>query len=174
MAQGTYIARKGQDADFANLTASGTLTATGAATFNGGVTAGATSGVTVFGPIVKLTQTVAYSAFTDGGAAVGTYDLTVGTIPVGATFLYAAVVAVTGFAGDTSAAMTIGDGTDVDRYNTSTINVFATAANGVAAGAPSGVLYHATAATVRLTVTTNADFTSVSAGSVTVELYYLT
>lgn len=134
----------------------------------------AVGGVTTVGPIVKLAETVAYSAFTDGGAAVGTYNLTVGQIPIGATFLYSAVTSVTGFAGDTSAALTIGDGTDVDRYNTSTINVFANAANGVAAGDPSGVRYHDTAKTVTLTVTTAADFTSVNAGSVTVELYYLT
>jgi len=44
----------------------------------------------------------------------------------------------------------------------------------MAAGIPSGTRYHDTAATVRLTITTNADFTSVSAGSVTVELFYLT
>jgi len=141
---------------------------------SGVVNVTAASGVTTFGPIVKLEETVAYSAFTDGGAAVGTYDITVGTIPAGATFLYSAVTAVTGFAGDVSAALTIGDGTDVDRYNTSTIDVFSTAANGVAAGDPSGTRYHDAAKTVKLTVTTNADYTSVSAGSVTVELYYLT
>lgn len=161
MAQNTYIARKGQDADFAAVTVD-SLSVT------------AQSGVTTMGPVVKLTETVAFDDFTDGGAAVGTYDLTVGTIPAGALYLGTAVTAVTGFAGDTSAALTIGDGTDVDRYNTSTINVFATAANGVAAGSPSGVLYHDTAKTPRLTITTNADFTSVSAGSVTVEMYYLT
>lgn len=126
------------------------------------------------GPLVKLTQTVPYTAFTDGGSTVGTYDLTVGTIPVGAIFVTSAVTAVTGFAGNTSAVLTIGDGSDVDRYNTSTVNVFATAANGVAAGIPSGVTYHATAATVKLTITTATDFTAVNAGSVTVELYYLT
>lgn len=132
----------------------------------------AQSGVSDLGFIQRLEETVAYSAFTDGGAAVGTYDITVGTIPAGATFLYAAVTAVTGFAGDTSAALTIGDGTDVDRYNTSTLNVFSTAANGVSAGVPSGTRYHDAAKTVTLTVTTASDFTSVSAGSVTVVLYY--
>ena len=140
----------------------------------GSVVISPVSGVTTFGPLVKLTETVAYDAFTDGGSTAGTYDITVGTIPVGATFLYAAVTAVTGFAGDTSAVLTIGDGTDADRYNTGTPNVFATAAAGVAVGAPSGTLYHAAAATVTLTVTTAADFSSVSAGSLTVELYYLT
>ncbi len=134
----------------------------------------AVSGVTTMGPFVKLTETVAYTAFTDGGSTAGTYDLTVGTIPAGATFLYAALTAVTGFAGDTSAVLTIGDGSDADRYNTGTPDVFSTAAAGVSVGAPSGTRYHDTAATVTLTVTTAADWGSVSAGSLTLELYYLT
>ena len=162
MAQNTYIARKGEDADFANLTVSGT------------VTASAVAGVTTFGPLVKLTETVAFGAFTDNTDATGTYAFTVGTIPVGATVLYSAITAITGFSGDTSAAITIGDGTDVDRYNTGTPSVFTTAAAGIAVGAPSGVVYHAAAKTPTLIVTGNADFTSISAGSVTVELYYLT
>ena len=157
-----------------DATISGNLTVTGSLIANGGITVADVSGVTTAGALVKLSETVAYDDFTDGGGAVGTFDLTVGTIPAGATVLAAAVTAVTGFAGDTSAALTIGDGTDVDRYNTGTINVFTTAANGVDAGVASGVKYHTAAKTVTLTVTTNADFTSVSAGSVTVELYYLT
>lgn len=132
------------------------------------------NGVTKCGPIVKLTETVAYSAFTDGGSTSGTYDLTVGTVPAGATVLGAAVTAVTGFTGDTSAVITIGDGTDADRYNTGTPSVFATAANGVSVGAPSGTTYHAAEKTVTLTVTSGSDFTSVAAGSVTVELTYMT
>jgi len=145
--------------------------------FTGDVTGDLTGNVTglVGGAgLVKLSETVLYSAFTDGGAAVGTYDLTSGAVPIGATFLYAAVTAVVGFAGDTSAVLTIGDGTDADRYNTGTPSVFATAANGVSVGAPSGVLYHDAAKTIKLTVTTAADFTSVSAGSITIEYFYLT
>ncbi len=157
-----------------DLALSGALTVTGALTANGGIVTGASSGVTSVGPLVKLEETVAYGDFTDGGATVGTYDITVGTIPVGATFLYAALTAIIGFAGDTSAVLSIGDGTDVDRYNTGTADVFSTLAPGVAVGAPSGVLYHDAAKTVTLTITTAADFTSVSAGSVTVELFYLT
>lgn len=139
------------------------------------ITADATEVNTLAGgtAVKKLTETVAFDDFTDGGAAAGTFTTSM-VIPVGAVYLATAVTAVTGFAGDVSAAMTIGDGTDADRYNTSTIDVFSTAANGVAAGSPSGVLYHDAAKTVTLTITTNADFTSVSAGSVTVECYYLT
>ena len=159
--------------DFAVLDGLSALTAS-AAELNQLDNTTLTAGITLTASLVKLTQTVGFAAFTDGGAAVGTFPLTVGTIPVGAVFLSAAVTAVTGFAGDESAALTIGDGTDVDRYNTSTVDVFTTAAGGVPAGIPSGVTYHAAAKTVTLTITTNADFTSVSAGSVTVKLFYLT
>ena len=137
---------------------------------DGGLTIGDVAATGVF----KFSQTVAYDAFTDGGGTSGTFVITAGTIPVGATFLYAAVTAVTGFAGDTSATLIIGDGTDADRYNTGTPSVFATAANGVAMGDPSGVRYHAAAGTITLTVTSATDFSSVSAGSLTVEFYYLT
>jgi hypothetical protein len=164
MAQNTYIARKGQDADFAAVTADS-------------LAINAQSGVTTMGPIVKLTETVGVASFTDNTDTTGTYEMTVGTIPAGATFLFAAITAVVGFAGDTSAVITIGDGTDVDRYHTGTPNVFATAAAGVAAGAPSGVLYHAAAKTPTLIITTATDFgltVTDGNGSVTVELYYLT
>lgn len=121
----------------------------------------------------KISQTVLYSQFTDGGAAVGTFDLTE-VIPVGAIVLYASLTNIVGFAGDTSAAITVGDGTDVDRYNTGTPSVFTTVAAGIALGVPSGVQYHAVQKTPKLTVTSAADFTSVSAGSITIEIYYLT
>ena len=122
--------------------------------------------------IKKITQTVLFSEFTDGGATAGTFNLTT-QIPVLATVLCSKVKAITGFAGDTSAVLTIGDGTDADRYNTGTLDVFSTLANGIATGIPSGVQYHDTAKTVTLTVTTNADFTSVNAGSLTVEIDYI-
>lgn len=123
--------------------------------------------------IRKITQTVLFSQFTDGAAALGTFDLSE-PIPVGAIFLHGAITNIVGFAGDTSAVITVGDGTDVDRYNAGTPSVFTSIANGIALGVPSGVLYHAAQKTVKLYVTSAADFTSVSAGSVTVELYYIT
>lgn len=184
--QKTYIPRKGGDIEANNVDVDGALEVTGTSDFTGAATFAAAptfqapptfdavAGVQTVGPVVKLTETVAYDDFTDGGAAVGTFDLTVGTIPIGATVIAVAITAVTGFTGDTSAVITIGDGTDADRYNTGTPSIFATAAGGVSVGAISGVAYHAAAATVKLTVTTNADFTSVSAGSLTIEITYVT
>lgn len=123
------------------------------------------------GRLVNYSQTVTYNQFTDGGAAVGTLSLSV-TIPVGAVFQYSLVNAITGFAGDTSAALEIGDGTDADRYQAaSTINVFASA-DAASAGAPNGTLYHSTAKTPVLTITTNSDWGSVTAGQLTVTLFW--
>jgi hypothetical protein len=122
--------------------------------------------------LTELSETVTYDQFTDGGAAVGTF-VTSMVIPAGATVLYSAIKAVVGFAGDTSATIQIGDGTTVARYSTGTPSVFTTAANGVSAGAVSGTAYHTAEKTVKLTITTATDWTAVSAGSVTVSVYYL-
>ncbi len=120
-----------------------------------------------------LTETVLKSAFTDGGSTSGTYAMT-GTIPVGAVLLGSKVIVNVGFSGDTTAVMIIGDGSDTDRYNTSTINIFTTAAAGVESGAPSGSKLITTANSPTLTVTSTADFTNVSAaGSITVSIFYL-
>jgi len=135
-------------------------------------TAGASGTAAVdLGAIVKLTKTILFSEMVDA-AATGTFTFAE-EIPAGAVFLRAACTAVTGFAGDTSATITIGDGTDADRYHTGTPNVFATAATGVSVGVPSGRVDHAVAKAPVVIVTSNADFTSVSAGSVTLELYYI-
>lgn len=118
-----------------------------------------------------LQQRVSFADFTDGGSAVGTLALTE-KIPVGAWVQQALLLNVTGFTGNTSAVMTIGDGTDVDRYNTGTPSVFTTA-NAIDMGVPSGTKIHTAEATVTLTVTGNSDFTAISAGAATVRICYL-
>ena len=121
-----------------------------------------------------LTQTVKVSEFTDGGGTSGTFVLTP-TIPVGAYVLNTTLIYVTGFAGDVSATITVGDGSDVDRYNTGTPSVFSTVAQ-LAMGVPSGTKEHATAATITLTITSNSDFTLVQtngSGQLTIRIYYL-
>lgn len=119
-----------------------------------------------------LIETHIHSEFTDGGAAVGTLTMT-GSVPVGAVLLGSKVIVNSGFVGDTSAVLTIGDGSDVDRYNTSTMNIFATATTGVQTNVPSGSKLITTANQPVLTVTSGADFTNVSAGSITVAIYYI-
>lgn len=118
-----------------------------------------------------LTQRIAVGDFTDGGAAAGTLALTE-KIPQGAWVQRAVLRSVTGFTGDTSAVMTVGDGTDVDRYNTGTPSVFTTA-NAIDLGAPSGTQIHTAEATVTVTITGNSDFGAISAGAATICIYYL-
>lgn len=122
--------------------------------------------------IVTYQETVTRSQFTDGGAAAGTYDLGI-TIPAGAVFLRTLVTDITGFIGDTSATLIVGvTGGDTDRYNTGTPSVFTTAAAGVDMGAPSGTAWHTAAAVPTLLVTSASDFTNVSAGQLTVTLFW--
>lgn len=124
------------------------------------------------GRLEVIQETVALADFTDGGSTAGTVELST-DIPVGAVVTRTLITDVTGFAGDTSAVVTIGDGTDVDRYNTGTPSVFATAAN-VDAGAVSGTIYHSAAKTPKITVTSATDFGAVTAGEMTVTIFYYT
>ena len=117
-----------------------------------------------------ISVTVKFSQFTDGGAAAGTYTLAA-QLPVGAVVERAVLVNVTGFAGNTSAVITVGDGTDVDRYNTGTPSVFASAA-AVDLGAPSGAVLHTAAVAPVITITSASDFTAVNAGQLTLRIYY--
>lgn len=127
------------------------------------------------GPIMRLgcvKETVTRATMTDGGGTSGTKDLSV-KIPAGALYLYTTATALTGFTGDTSAVITVGDGSDVDRYNTGTPSVFTTASQGIALGIPSGTTWHTAQTTVRVTITTNADFTNCNAGSIDLQFWYL-
>jgi len=133
--------------------------------------AGSMSASDIAVPTLKIeSETFAFGDMTDGGGAAATMTLGI-NIPEGAVVARAFIDAVTGFAGDTSAVMTIGDGTDVDRYNTGTPNVFATADH-IDAGAVSGTIYHAAAKDVVVTITSGADWGSVTAGAVTITVYY--
>lgn len=112
---------------------------------------------------------IAYTNFTDGGAAVGTYQVRF-TLPVGFMVMFSAINNLTGFAGDVSATITVGDGSDVDRYNTGTPSVFATL-GGLYLGVASGTAVLATANRPTLTVTVNADWGNVSAGQLDIRIY---
>jgi hypothetical protein len=118
-----------------------------------------------------IEERVVLAQFTDGGATAGTYQMKE-ALPIGAHVLATTVTGVIGFAGDTTAALTVGDGTDVDRYNTGTPSVVA-ASNMITMGVPSGVREHAAAIRPTLTVTGGADFTSITAGALTIRIAYL-
>jgi len=126
------------------------------------------------GTLDVLQETHAASTFSDGGAAVGTKTMS-GSLPLGAITIGTKVQVPAGFAGNVSASATIGDGSDVDRYHTGTLNVFAAAADGKESGPPSGSLLHTAAVQPVITVTTSTDFTLALTGGgiITVAIYYI-
>lgn len=118
-----------------------------------------------------IEQRVSFSDFTDGGSTTGTLALTE-KIPQGAWVQQTLLENLTGFTGNVSCTLTVGDGSDVDRYNTGTPSIFTTA-NAIDMGVPSGTKIHTAEATVTLTATASTDFTSVAAGAFTIRIYYL-
>lgn len=144
---------------------------------NGGVSKGAAievinnEGVPNLTGIKVIKESFTLSDFTDGGGAAGTVEFASNTLPIGAVVVRTLIEDVTGFIGDTSAVITVGDGTDVDRYNTGTPSVFADI-DAVDAGAVSGTAYHAAAKTPTITVTSGTDFGSVTDGALTVAIAY--
>ena len=145
-----------------------------ASTLSVGVKAAGVANAKLGAPVVRTaTEVVPVASFTDNTDATGTFATSI-SIPEGAVVMQAFIDEVVGFAGDTSATVTIGDGTDVDRYNTGTPSVFATADH-VSAGVPSGTAYHSAAKTVTLIVTGASDFTSIVTegnGTMRVTVFY--
>ena len=125
-------------------------------------------------PKLRIKQVaLSVSAFTDNEDTTGEIELPF-TIPAGAVYVRTTIDSVVGFTGDTSAVITIGDGTDVDRYNTGTPNVFATASH-IDAGAPSGDLFHTADIEPVITITTATDFTLCKTdgkGEVVITMYW--
>lgn len=120
--------------------------------------------------LVTYQETFAFGDMTDGGSTSWTLELST-SIPEWAVFVQSFIDAVTGFAWDTSAVITIWDWTDADRYNTGTPNVFADADH-VSAWAVSWTAYHSAAKTPVITVTSATDFGAITAWQATITLMY--
>jgi len=112
---------------------------------------------------------ILFSDFTDNTDTTGTYTSTI-VLPVDFFISRCVLVNLAGFTGDTSAAITVGDGTDVDRLHAGTPSVLAPLA-ALELGVPSGTACVATAFTPVCIVTGNADFTSIAAGGFDVVVY---
>lgn len=129
--------------------------------------------VTIPTRVVDLTyyeeSGISYADFTDGGSTTGTYQVKF-ELPVGFYVERSQLLDVTGFTNNTSAAITIGDGSDVDRYNTGTPSVFTTISR-LDLGVASGTRFLATANRPTITITGNSDFTAINAGALTLRIY---
>ena len=116
-------------------------------------------------------QTLDFGDFTDNGDDSGYIDFTSGTIPVSSMIVGWKAVVTTGFTGDTTAIVEVGIASDSDAYSEDTAqSVLAAATVGSAPKALEAFV--GSAATPRVTVTGAADFGNISAGSMTVTIYY--
>jgi len=120
--------------------------------------------------ISKISQWVEYGDLTVS-SATGAITLTQ-KLPVGAFAIGTKVTVTEGFTGDTSATMTVGKSSGADEFTDGTsVNVYTAATVGDSAEDP--MEFIASETSVCALVTTNADFTSVSAGKMFIEVFYL-
>lgn len=118
-----------------------------------------------------IEEEVTLADFTDNTDATGYADLST-DIPAGCEACGWEIVVATGFTGDTTAVCIIGVDGDTDRFSAvTTVSVLAAGTVGCSAKGDANQ-YCATATTPRVTVTGGADFGSISAGSMTVRVYY--
>lgn len=126
----------------------------------------------------KVDQWVDYSDFTDGGSTAGTLALT-NKIPAGSFAIGSKVTVTTGFTGDTSCVLDIGDGSDADLFSYTTHNIYTAAGNLVEAadagnaGTESGLVPLSSETTITITATSASDWGLVTAGKMYVEVFYL-
>ena len=116
-------------------------------------------------------QTLDFDDFTDNTNTTGYIDITTKLPALAVPIAWKAVVS-TGFTGDTTATMQVGVSGDLDKFSGVTTNS-CLAAGTVGAMALNSVALSSSEQTVRVTVTGAADFTSITAGSMVVTLYYL-
>lgn len=116
-------------------------------------------------------QTIDHSQFTDGTSTSGYLDLR--ALPASALVLGWKAVVTEAFTGNSSAAISVGVSGDTDKYSAVTdLSVYAigTVSASVANDANVGVQ---AAQTPRVTVTGGSDFTNITAGKMTLTIYYI-
>lgn len=120
-----------------------------------------------------VSQALKIADFTDNTDTTGYIDFTT-ALPANAIPLAWKATVTTGFTGDTTAVMQVGVSGDVDKYSANTAqSCLAAATVGSLALAVDAATGFATAKTPRVTVTGGADFGSITAGEMTVEIFYL-
>jgi len=117
-------------------------------------------------------QPLNFGDFTDNGDASGYIDFTSGDLPAGCMVVGFKAVVATGFTGDTTAAIEVGKAGDTDAFSADT-SQSVLAAGTVGSGSNADAGFVAAAATPRVTVTGSSDFGNISAGSMTVTVYYV-
>ncbi len=120
-----------------------------------------------------VSQTLAIASFTDNTNTTGYIDFTK-ALPVGAMVLGWKATVTTAFTGNTSAVMQVGIAGDLDKFSANTAQSCFTAGTvGSLALAADAVTGFSSALTPRVTVTGGSDFTAITAGAMTVEVFFM-
>jgi len=120
--------------------------------------------------IRKICQIVKIGDFTDGGSTSGYVDLG-NKLPAGSFVIGTKVDVSEAFTGDGSAVLSVGI-SDTPNAFANDINVFTAGVKGES-NYTQAQQYREAETTVRLTVTSDSDFTEISAGRLRIDLYYL-
>ncbi len=118
-----------------------------------------------------VSQTLDYASFTDNGDATGYIDLS-GTVPPGSIIVGWKGLVGEGFSGDTTATIEVGKAGDTDAYSGDASQSVLNAAT-VGSAASEALAFVGSSATPRVTITGASDFGNISAGSMTLTVYYL-
>lgn len=119
-----------------------------------------------------LAETILRADMTDNTNTTGYKDFS-GSIPKGAIVLGWRASIVTGFSGDTSAAVQVGKSGAVGSLSADTAQSCLTSSTDVGSAAVAATGFMNAATTPRVTVTGAADFTSISAGEMDIRIAYL-
>lgn len=124
----------------------------------------------------KVSQIVNFGDLDDGGGADGTLNLNK-QIPAGSFVIGSKVTVKDGFAGDTTAVLSVGTAGDANEYSgNGTHNIFDAVRNSVRSAfisSDSGMVAESADIDVKLTITGGSDFGDITAGRMLVEVFYL-
>jgi len=118
-----------------------------------------------------VSRTLDYASFTDNGDASGYIDF-IGSIPAGSIIVGWKAVVASGFAGDTSAVLEVGIAGDTDAYSADTSQSVFDAETVGSAGREASA-FVGSSVSPRVSVTGGSDFGNISAGSMTLSIYYV-
>jgi hypothetical protein len=118
-----------------------------------------------------LTTTLTSALFTQV-ASEATIDTGL-VIPIKALVMQTFVKVTEAFLNAGQALITVGDGTDPDRYNTGAPSVSATSSN-IVMGDPSGIKTHVVTKNVNVTLSCATNLANLTSGSMQVDVLYLT
>lgn len=124
------------------------------------------------GAVKFIEESFVIGDFTDNTNTTGYVD-TAESLPAGALVLGWQANVATGFTGDTTASAQLGVAANLNQFTTTAPSVLAAAIVGSASPGSGDSPVVAAASAARLTVTGAADFTSISAGALTLKIAYI-